>query len=234
MTIVGLFILCLMNDIENSVDCVLFGSKNGKLFTLLIERRNEPQKGLMALPGDFVYKEEDIDASALRTLKAITNLENIYLEQIRAFGNNSRYPDQRVITIGYYALINLNHYTPIAGHTAERLGWCDITALPKLAFDHHLIIDEGHAVLKRKVRHEPIGFNLLPELFSLTELQQLYESVLQAKLNKRNFRAKIEQMKILIDSGKKQEKVSHKPAKLYRFDLNRYNMLKKEGFHFKI
>ena len=109
-----------MSTIRNSVDCVLFGSKNGVLHILLITRRNEPQKGLMALPGDFFLPDENLDESALRTLKAITNLENIYRQQIRAFGDVHRYPGQRVITVGYYALINIYHYTPVAGYTADR------------------------------------------------------------------------------------------------------------------
>ncbi|GGF66906.1 NUDIX hydrolase [Wenyingzhuangia marina] len=220
--------------IYNSVDCVIFGFKDEKLKVLLIKRNNEPQKGLMALPGDFLDSEVSIYDSAQNTLKELTSLENIYLEQIRAFGEIDRYPGKRVITISYYALINIEDYSPQAGYTAEKLEWCDINALPKLAFDHDEIINIAHKRLKRRVRTEPIGFNLLPEEFSLTNLQQVYEAILQMELNKRNFRTKINQMKLLIDTGKKQENVAHKPAKLYRFDENIYEKLKEEGFYFNL
>ncbi|MTI41280.1 NUDIX hydrolase [Fulvivirga lutimaris] len=220
--------------IKNSIDCVIFGFHNNQLKVLLIERKQSPQKGLMALPGDFVKADEDIDQCALRTLKDIASLENIYLEQIRAFGDVARYPVERVITVGYYALINIDHYSPVAGYTAKSLEWCDITNLPSLAFDHRAIIEEGFKMLQHKVRHEPIGFNLLPETFSLTELQQLYEAILQTNLNKRNFRSKIDQMQLLVDTGNKQENVSHKPAKLFKFNIEKYEKLVKEGLDFKL
>ena len=194
--------------IENSIDCVIFGFQNETLKVLLIKRKHAPAKGLMALPGDFLTEDVGIDDSARNTLKKITQLDDIYLEQIKAFGTTNRYPNKRVITISYYALINIEKYTPQAGYTAEKLEWCDINNLPELAFDHQLIIESAHRRLKRRVRHEPIGFNLLPEEFSLTNLQQVYESILQQELNKRNFRTKLNQMKLLIDTGKKQKNVS--------------------------
>lgn len=131
-------------------------------------------------------------------------------------------------------MINIEKYLPTAGHTAERLEWCDVHHLPELAFDHKQIVDAAMTILKRKVRHEPIGFNLLPDIFSITELQQLYEAVLNTELNKRNFRTKLAQMKLLIDTGKKQENVSHKPAQLYRFDEKVYKDLIEQGFYFKL
>lgn len=220
--------------IYNSVDCVIFGFKDEKLKVLLIKRKNEPEKGLMALPGDFLDEKVSIYDSAKNTLKELTHLENIYLEQIRAFGEIARYPGKRVITISYYALINIEHYTPQAGSSAEKLEWCNVNKLPSLAFDHKEIITIAHKRLKRRVRNEPVGFNLLPEKFSLTNLQQLYEAILQTELNKRNFRTKINQMKLLIDTGKKQENVAHKPAKLYCFDENIYENLKEDGFYFNL
>lgn len=223
-----------MSKIEHSVDCVVFGFKEGHLKVLLIQRKTEPQQGMWALPGDFLNPEESINESAHKTLKKLTSLENIYQDQIRAFGETNRYPGKRVITVGYFSLINMIKYKPVAGYTAEKLEWYNVDSLPNLAFDHKEIISEAHAVLKKNVRHMPIGFNLLPEVFSLTDLQQLYESILQTELNKRNFRTRLNQMKLLIDTGKKQEKVAHKPAKLYRFDTNIYERLKKEGFYFKL
>ena len=220
--------------IANSVDCVIFGFQNEQLNVLLMKRKNSPSKGLMALPGDFLDEDVSIYDCAENTLKKITNLENIYLEQIQAFGRTDRYPNKRVITISYYALINSQQYTPQAGYTAEKLAWCSIDQLPKLAFDHERIINTAHQKLKRRVRREPIGFNLLPEEFSLTHLQKVYEAILQVELNKRNFRTKLNQMKLLIDTGKKQQKVAHKPAKLYKFDETIYQQLKEEGFYFKL
>lgn len=220
--------------IETSVDCVIFGFQEESLKVLLIKRNNEPQKGLMALPGDFLEEDTSIYNSAKSTLKKITSLEDIYLEQVKTFGETDRYPNKRVITISYFALINIKKYKPQAGYTAEKLEWCDVDKLPELAFDHKKIITSAQKRLKRRVRHEPIGFNLLPNEFSLTNLQHVYESILQIELNKRNFRTKINQMKLLIDTGKKQQNVAHKPAILYRFDENVYQQLKEEGFYFKL
>lgn len=223
-----------MEQISTSVDCVIFGFDEGDLKVLLIKRKIEPQKNLMALPGDFISTNEDIDEAAARTLKSITTIDKLYLEQIRAFGSVNRFPEGRVITIGYYALINIHEYPIEAGHTAETLEWCSINSLPLLAFDHRNILDAALATLKRKVRREPLGFNLLPDKFSLTELQQVYEAILQTALNKRNFRTKINQMKLLVDTGDKQKNVAHKPAKLYRFDEKVYNNLVEDGFYFKL
>lgn len=219
---------------EISVDCVIFGVDEGQLKVLLIKRKKEPQKGMMALPGDFLNTNESLIKCAEKTLKLITSLENIFLEQIRAFGEVERYPTERVITIGYYALINIEHYQPQAGYTAEKLEWCPINELPTLAFDHQEIIDASYAILQKKIRLEPIGFNLLPKKFSLTELQHVYEAVLNSKLNKRNFRTKLNQMKLLINTGEKQTNVAHKPAVLYSFDLGVYKKLKSEGFYFNL
>lgn len=220
--------------IQNSIDCVIFGFNEETLKVLLIKRNNEPQKGLMALPGDFIDVNEAIDDSAQRILKEITSLEKIYLEQIRAFGSIDRFPEKRVITIGYYALINIEKYILKAGHTAEKVEWHDVTNLPPLAFDHLEIVKSALRILQRRVKYEPVGFNLLPEKFSLTELQKLYEAIYQKELNKRNFRNKIAQMKLLIDTKEKQQNVSHKPAKLYRFDQKMYLKLVDEGFYFKL
>ena len=220
--------------IHTSVDCVIFGFQESDLKVLLITRKETPDQGMMALPGDFLAPDTDIDQSANNTLEAITGLTDIYLEQIGAFGAVDRYPLRRVITIGYYALINTEHYKPKAGYTAESLDWVSIDDLPNLAFDHKTIIKAGYEILKRKIRYEPIGFNLLPEKFSLTELQQLYEAILGHSLNKRNFRTKLNQMKLLVDTGEKQIGVAHKPAKLYKFDSTVYEKLSQEGFFFKL
>jgi len=219
---------------EISIDCVIFGVDQGDLKILLIKRNEVPQKGIMALPGDFLNTKESLKASAEKTLKLITGLDDIFLEQIGAFGEVERYPLARVVTIGYYALINILNNKTQAGHTAEKLEWCSVNKLPPLAFDHEKIIQSAYQILKRKIRFEPIGFNLLPKEFSLTELQEVYEAVLGNKLNKRNFRTKISQMKLLINTEKKQQNVAHKPAILYRFDEKVYEDLKSKGFYFNL
>ncbi len=220
--------------IETSIDCVIFGFHEKSLKVLLIKRKHHPAKSLMALPGDFLDETIGIDESANNILKKITHLENVYLEQIKAFGATHRYPTKRVITISYYALINIENYNIQADYTAEKLEWCAVNQLPELAFDHQKIIESAHKKLQKKVRYQPIGFNLLPKEFSLTSLQQVYETILGVVLNKRNFRTKLNQMKLLIDTGKKQQNVAHKPAKLYKFDAKVYETLKEEGFYFKL
>ena len=219
---------------EISVDSVIFGFKDEQLKVLLIKRKEVPEKGKMALPGDFLDSKESLKTCAEKKLRLITGLDNIFLKQIGAFGEVERYPLDRVVTVGYFALINIFNNKIEAGYTAEKLEWCGVNDLPPLAFDHKEIINRAHSILKRKIRLEPIGFNLLPEKFSLTELQSVYEAVLNTQLNKRNFRTKLNQMKLLIDTGQKQTNVAHKPAILYRFDKKVYEQLTSKGFFFNL
>ena len=213
-----------------SVDCVVFGYQKGEVKVLLIQRGAEPFKGTWALPGDLVSPEEALDESANRILKHLTGLENIFMEQFYTFGSVDRHPVGRVATIGYYSLVKSENYEPIASSWADKIEWININNPQDLAFDHKEILDKGIETLKRKVRTEPVGFELLPDKFTLLELQGLYEALLGYKFDKPNFRKKILGMNLLVPLAEVQSNVSHRPAKLFKFDEQRYKELKKEGF----
>jgi 8-oxo-dGTP diphosphatase len=217
-----------------SVDCVVFGYNKGKIQVLLIERNAEPFKGSWALPGDLVSLDLDLKDAASSVLKSLTGLDSVFLEQFRTFGKANRHPAGRVTTVGYYALINSENYHPIASSWAKSTDWFDINNLPELAFDHQAILEYGIETLKRRVRYRPIGFELLPEKFTLKELQDLYEALLGYKLDKPNFRKKILSMDLLIRLNESQENAAHRPAKLFMFDDTRYENLKREGFNFEL
>jgi len=201
---------------------------------MLIQRGLTPFKDRWALPGGFVRPEESIEAAAMRELQEETGIERLFLEQLYTFGEVERDPRDRVITIAYYALINIAEYTVQARTDARDAAWFDVQQLPKLAFDHQQIFQVAKQRLQGKLRYQPIGFELLPCKFTLTQLQRLYETVLEKKLDKRNFRQKILKMKLLIDTEQMQSGVSHRPAKLYQFDESRYLALKEAGFNFEI
>lgn len=217
-----------------SVDCVVFGYNKGKIQVLLIERNAEPYKGSWALPGDLVSLDLDLKDAANSVLKSLTGLNSVFLEQFRTFGKVNRHPAGRVVTVGYYALVNGENYNPIASSWAKSTDWFDINNLPELAFDHQTILEYGIETLKRRVRYRPIGFELLPEKFTLKELQDLYEALLGYKLDKPNFRKKILGMNLLVQLNECQENAAHRPAKLFTFDEKRYENLKKQGFNFEL
>ncbi len=217
-----------------SVDNVIFGFDDGDLKVLLIKRGTSPYKGMWALPGDLVYPNEDIDTAAARVLEELTGLRNVYLEQVKAFGKVDRHPIGRVITIAYYSLVKISNFTLTPASFARKAQWHSISAIGKLAFDHNEILDACFERLKQRVRTRPIGFELLPPKFTLTQLQHLYEAILETELDKRNFRKKILSMNLLVDLGENQEGVAHRPARLYAFDPGRYEQLVAEGFHFEL
>lgn len=218
-----------------TVDCVVFGlDQDHHLNVLLIERDIDPFKGEWALPGGFVRLEESLEEAALRELAEETGVTQVYLEQLYTFGTVDRDPRGRVITVAYYALVNLWDYTIKATTDARSTQWFSLTLLPSLAFDHQNILNMALKRLKNKVRYEPIGFELLPEKFTLSELQKLYETILEKPLDKRNFRKKILSMDLLIDLEETQTKVAHRAAKYYKFDETKYELLKQKGFNFEI
>ena len=217
-----------------SVDCVVFGYHDGKLRILLIERGAEPFEGFWALPGDLVGLDVNLFDSANEVLFALTGLNDVFLEQFQIFGSVNRHPVGRVATVGYYALVETDMHNPVASAWATRTKWFSVEDLPKLAFDHQEILQKAIITLKRSVRYRPIGFELLPEKFTLADLQKLYEAILGYKFDKPNFRKKILSMNLLIQLDEIQTNVSHRPAKLFKFDENRYEALKKEGFIFDI
>jgi hypothetical protein len=216
-----------------SIDCIIFGFQESALKVLLVKHAEGIIKDRWALPGGFVTYDENIDDSAHRLLKDLTGVEELYLEQLQAFGEVDRYPTKRVITIAYYALTRPENYQLHAGFTASDAQWFSIQEVRDLPYDHDKILQFAWQRLKQKVKFEPIGFNLLPEKFTLLQLQDLYESILEIMLDKPNFRRKIMKMNLLIHCNEKQKGVSHRAAKLYRFDKLVYNRLEKEGFIFE-
>jgi 8-oxo-dGTP diphosphatase len=220
-----------------SVDNIIFGFDRGKLNVLLIKRAKFPYEGEWALPGYLVFPEEDIEEAADRVLYELTGLKNVPSEQVKTFGSVERHPEGRVITVAYYSLIKQSDYADPAPRTsyAREAKWFSINQLPAVAFDHKDIIEASISRLQRRVRTQPIGFDLLPPKFTLSDLQALYESILNTVLEKRNFRKKIMSMSLLTDEGVTQEGVAHRPARLFSFSKTEYDQLvESEGFVFKI
>jgi len=216
-----------------TIDCVIFSFDNESLEVLLVEHAHGIRQGEWGLPGGWILKDEDIDDAAQRLLFKLTSLKNIYLEQLKAFGAPDRFPLGRVITIGYYALIKKESYKLKAGLTASNVKWFKIKDIPDLIYDHNEILNYSLEHLRKKVRQAPIGFNLLPEKFTLLQLMQLYEEILGVEMDKPNFRRKFLKMKLLKDLDEKQTDVSHRAAKLYRFDHEIYKKLTRKGFNFE-
>lgn len=217
-----------------SVDCVILGYHNTSLKLLVIERGAEPHIGKKALPGDLVYPNEDMNQSAIRVLKDLTGLNNIQMRQTRTYGQVDRHPIGRVVTVGYYSLISVDQYQPLASSWAGNVFWQDVHDLPELAFDHSAIVQDALTALKERVRHQPIGFELLPKYFTLGEMQVLYETLLDEKFDKANFRKRILSMGLLKDTNKIQKEVAHRPARLFSFDQEAYQKLLDKGFTFEL
>ena len=220
-----------------TVDNVIFGFDKEGLKVLLIKRGEEPFLDAWGLPGYFMLEEEDLDTAAQRVLKQLTGLEDVYLEQVNSFGAVDRHPSGRVLTVAYYSLIKIKAYQFNPESDVSRVvKWVKLSEAEskELAFDHYKILMACFLRLKRRLRTEPVGFELLPRKFTLSELQYLYEEILETKLDKRNFRKKIISMKLLIDLGETQKAVAHRPAKLYKFDKAKYNELKATGFNFEL
>lgn len=217
-----------------TVDGVVFGFDAAELKVLLIQRDRAPYRLRWALPGGFVNLDEDLEAAARREVAEETGLKDIYLEQLYTFGQPGRDPRERVISVAYYALVALADHAVRAASDARRVGWFPAAGLPPLAFDHDEIVAVARQRLKGKIRYEPIGFELLPEKFPLSELQRLYETILGQPLDKRNFRKKILGMGLLADTEEIQQDVAHRAARLYRFDETAYRRLKRAGFNFEI
>jgi 8-oxo-dGTP diphosphatase len=217
-----------------TVDCVVFGFDEGELKILLIERGQEPFKGRWALPGGFVRLEETLAEAARRELAEEAGLKDIFLEQLFTFGAPDRDPRERVVSVAHYALVKLSDHRVQAATDAARAEWFPVSGVPRLAFDHQEILALALGRLKGKVRYEPIGFELLPPKFSLSQLQHLYEAVLETPLDKRNFRKKVLKLGLLVPLKETQMTGRHRPAQLFRFDAEKYARLRKRGFHFEV
>lgn len=222
-------------EIDNfSIDCVIFGFDKGELKALFIKRNTEPDFGQMALPGGFVYLDEDLDAAPMRRLYDLTGLTNIYMKQVGTFGKLDRYPTRRVITVVYYALVRVSDYSMKVGPDASELHWISVNNVPKLAFDHRELFDAALAKLQEQVHIDPILLKLLPKEFSLSDLQEVYEAVTLESFDKRNFRKRMLNLGVFHDTGRKQKNVSHRAARLYRFDKKAYKKMLKRGQMFAI
>ncbi len=217
-----------------SVDNIIFAFEGGKLQVLLIKRADEPFKDQWALPGALVNTDENLRDAPIRSLKELTGLENVFLEQVFTFGKVDRHPKGRVITVAYYSLIDKTIVTPVPSSFAQEVKWHNIKSINSLAFDHYEIMSVCLRRLQESVRRRPIGFELLAETFTLSDVQELYEVILNKELDKRNFRKKILSLKILEDIGEYQQNVAHRPAKLYKFNLEKYEEFKDSGFNFEI
>jgi 8-oxo-dGTP diphosphatase len=197
-----------------SVDCVIFGYENKELKVLLIKSDLEEFTGLWSLLGDLVRPDENLESAPYRVLKERTGLDDVYLEQVHTFGDLGRHPSGRVITTAFYSLINIRHHKLKLTH--NELHWHEVGRIRNLAFDHKKILDRSLERLREQVMEHPIIFNLLPEKFSLRELQDLYQAILGVSLDRRNFRKKIANKDWLLDLDEMENNVPHRPGKLYK------------------
>jgi 8-oxo-dGTP diphosphatase len=217
-----------------TVDCVIFGFDDADLKVLLIQRDLSPFKGKWALPGGFVHVDETLEAAARRELVEETGLKDVFLEQLYTFGEVKRDPRERVVSVAYFALVALHDHVPRAATDAQNALWFGLSDLPTLAFDHDAIVAAAVGRLRAKVRYQPIGFELLPSKFTLSQLQHLYEAILERELDKRNFRKKLLAMELLVETDEVEQDVSHRAARLYRFDQSKYDRLVRRGFNFEL
>lgn len=217
-----------------TVDCAVFGLDEDGLKALLIQRDVEPFAGRWALPGGFVRPDEGLEEAARRELREETGLERLFLEQLYTFGDPGRDPRERVITVAWYALVRLADHRVQAATDARQAAWFPVDDLPALAFDHDAILAAALTRLHGKVRWQPIGFELLPPKFTLTQLQRMYETVLERELDKRNFRKKVLGLGILEELDEVEQDVAHRAARLYRFDQKAYQRMVRDGFNFEI
>ena len=217
-----------------TADCVVFGLDRKDLKVLLIQRQFDPFAGCWALPGGFAVVGESIEETARRELAEETGLSGIFLEQLYTFSEPIRDPREHVVTVAYYALANLTEHNPVAASDARSAAWFEVGDTPELAFDHQQILDLAHRRLQGKIRYQPIGFELLPDKFTLRQLQQMYEKILDREIDKRNFRRKILRMDILKELEEIEADVAHRAARLYRFDKKKYDQRVQQGFNFEV
>lgn len=216
-----------------ALDCIIFGFDQEELKILLIKRNFEPEIGNWSLIGGFLKNEENLDEAAIRILHHLTGLHNIYMEQLYTYSKVDRDPEERTLSVTYYALID------IADHDKDLIRldsaqWFSLKKAPKLIFDHDRMVDRAIARLRRRALGKPIGFELLPEKFTMRQLQKLYEAILDQKLDKRNFIKKFNSLDILVKLKEKDPGSSRKGSFLYQFDKEKYDAKVEDGFNFKI
>ena len=211
-----------------TTDCVIFGFDGSELQVLLIERGIEPFKGKWAFPGGFLNMDETAQEGALRELKEETGLENAYIEQFNTYSDPGRDPRERVITIAHYALVRIQEVK--GGDDAAKAQWFPIDEVPQLAFDHDKILRDAMRKLRERIHFEPIGFELLPEKFTMRDLQILYESILGVKFDRRNFAKKMMHYELLNQLDETIRPTAKRDALLYSFNKENYELFKKKGF----
>ena len=219
-----------------TVDCVIFGLdlEEESLQVMLIERDLEPFAGMWAIPGGFVRNGETLEQAAVRELQEETGITGVFLEQLYTFGDPGRDPRGWVVSVAYYALVSPEKYALRATTDARQARWFPVTALPRLAFDHAEILKVALGRVRGKLTYAPIGFELLPQKFTIKQLQKLYEIVLGRRLDNRNFRKKIFGMDVLRELDESQKGVPHRAARLYKFDERKYRQLVKRGLSFEL
>ena len=208
-----------------TVDCVIFGFNENTLKVLLIKSDLKQFQDKLSLLGDKVYANEDLDAAAIRVLKQRTGMSDVFLEQVHTFSKPDRHPGGRVVTTVYASLLNINHHSLLL-HDNE-LQWHMVSQVKSMAFDHQQILDVCLQWLQKRIQEHPLAFNLLPVKFSLRQLQNVYEAILNVKLDRRNFRKKFAAMGFLHDTDEMETNVTHRPGKLYTFDFIQYQQKKK-------
>ncbi|MFL9844874.1 NUDIX hydrolase [Flavobacterium rhizosphaerae] len=215
-----------------AVDCIIFGFDKENLKILLVKRDIEPEKGKWSLMGGFLNAGENLDDAATRVLHRLTGLSNVYMEQLRAYSAPDRDPVARTVSVSYYALINISEHTEINEDFSAK--WFDIKKFPDLIFDHNTMVANAMSRLRYRASTKPIGFELLPEKFTMKQLQTLYEVILGETLDKRNFINKINALDILLKTDEKDMKSSRKGSFLYMFDEEKYKVKVSDGFTFKL
>lgn len=216
-----------------AVDCIIFGFDDEGLKLLLAHRKLEPCKGMRSLMGGFVNERESVDEAANRVLYDLTGMKDIYLEQLYTYGDVMRDTAGRVISVAYYALIQTDKFKEITDKD-NGAQWFLVGKTPDLIFDHGIMVEKALARLSRRVRYQPVGFELLPDKFTLPQLQRLYEAIYQQKIDKRNFRKRILAMNLLVKLNEKDKEGSKRGAFYFRFDESRYEELVNNGFFFEL
>jgi 8-oxo-dGTP diphosphatase len=224
----------LLQNIKIAVDAIVFGYINNSLQLLLIQQKFGQMKQKWALVGGFVKDEETLDEAARRELQEETGLQINYLEQLYTFGEVARDPRFRVVSVAYLALVNAHDLHPKADTDAEKAEWFDIKNLPPLAFDHSHIFQVALKRIQNKLRYQPIGFDLLPESFLFSDLENLYCTILEKEIDRRNFRKKILSFGLVEETNLFAAKKTGRPARLFRFNKQKYKQLEEEGFLFEI
>lgn len=213
-----------------SLDCVIFGFKDDEIKVLLIKRAVDPFKNFWAIPGDLIYPDEDLPEAASRILFDLTKIKGIELHQTQTFGDPKRHPQGRVITCAFLALVRVDELNAVASSWVDEVKWVSVDQVGELAFDHNLIVRTTFEILKQKLNREPVCFDMLPQKFTLNEMQKLYEYAFKTEMDKGNFRKKVKLIP-LVKHDEKQQYVKHRPASLYSFDISKYQEMVMDDFY---